>query len=305
MRSVFTPYANWLSILPSSILVGILYLFVCPIHSVGLAQTPQEVVSAVDEYFPDQEGNEWRYRGRMIEGGVVEIAEKQFTNVSTVIGEEVREGITMTVFHDTNPGNQGPSDSYYRRDAAGIRYYGSKPGTTLEKQLVPYQIVRFPIEIPNSFQQLDRKDLDLGLDLDRDGRTERVDVQAVVTVVGKEDITVPLGTFSESIRLEARMTMDVHLTHLQETVRGTDTMTAWFGRGIGLLKYVERQTVPSLRSNEDKVIEVIEELEEVTIKDQMASLGRGKSSAQRVLRDDSLHHELLQIPWPSRLFTYP
>ena len=305
MRSVIIPYANRLSILPASILVGILVLFVCPIHSVGLAQTPQEVVSAVDEYFPDQEGNEWRYRGRMIEGGVVEIAEKQFTNVSTVIGEEVREGMTMTVFHDTNPGDQGPSDSYYRRDAAGIRYYGSKPGTTLEKQLVPYQIVRFPIEIPNSFQQLDRKDLDLGLDLDRDGRTERVDVQAVVTVVGKEDITVPLGTFSESIRLEARMTMDVHLTHLQETVRGTDTMTAWFGRGVGLLKYVERQTVPSLSSNEDKVIELIEELEEVTIKDQMASRGRGKSSAQRVLRDDSLHHELLQIPWPSRLFTYP
>ena len=305
MRSVFTPYANRLSILPPAVLLGILYLFVCSIHSVGLAQTPQEVVSGVDEYFPDQEGNEWRYRGRMIEGGVVQIAEKQFSNVSTVIGQEVLEGIMMTVFHDTNPGNQGPSDSYYRRDAAGIRYYGSKPGTTLEKQLVPYQIVRFPIEIPSTFQQLDRKDMDLGLDLDRDGRTERVDVQAVVTVVGKEDITVPLGTFSDSIRLEAKMTMVVHLTHLQETVRGTDTMTAWFGRGVGLLKYVERQTVPSLRSNEDKVIELIEELEEVTIKDQMASLGRGKSSTQRVLRDDSLHHELLQIPWPSRFLTYP
>jgi len=241
----------------------------------------------------------------MIEGGVVEIKEKQFSNVSTVMGEEVREGITMTVFHDTNPGDQGPSDSYYRRDAAGIRYYGSKPGTTLEKQLVPYQIVRFPIEIPSSFQQLDRKDLDLGLDLDRDGRTERVDVRAEVVIVGKEDVTVPLGTFSDSIRLEARMTMDVHLTHLQQTVRGTDTMTAWFGRGIGLLKYVERQTVPSLASSEDKVIELIEELEEVIIKDQMASRGWSKSPTQRVLRDDSFHHELLQIPWPSRLFTYP
>jgi hypothetical protein len=305
MRSVSRRKVNQLSILTSSILAGILFLFVFPIHSVGLAQTTQEVVSAVDEYFPDQEGNEWRYRGRMIEGGVVEIAEKQFSNVSTVIGEEVREGITMTVFHDTNPGDQGPSDSYYRRDAAGIRYYGSKPGTALEKQLVPYQIVRFPIEIPSSFQQLDRKDLDLGLDLDRDGRTERVDVRAEVSVVGKEDITVPLGTFSDSIRLEARMTMDVHLTHLQQTVRGTDTMTAWFGRGIGLLKYVERQTVPSLGSNEDKVIELIEELEEVIIKDQMTSLGRSKSSAQGVLRDDSFHHELLQIPWPTRLFTYP
>ena len=305
MRSVFTPDSIRLSVFTTSLLTGILILFFSLIHSVGLAQPPQEVVSTVEEYFPDQQGNEWRYRGRMIEGGVVEIVEKEFSNVSTVIGEEVREGMTMTVFHDTNPGDQGPSDSYYRRDAAGIRYYGSKPGTTLEKQLVPYQIIRFPIEIPSSFQQLDRKDLDLGLDLDRDGRTERVDVQATVSVVGKEDITVPLGTFSESIRLEARMTMDVHLTHLQETVRGTDTMTAWFAKGVGLLKYVERQTIPSLASGEDKVIELIEELEEVTIKDQMTSLRGGKPSAQRVLRNDALHHELLQVPWPSRLLPYP
>ena len=64
----------------------------------------------------------------------------------------------------------------------------------------------------------------------------------------------------------------------------------------------ERQTVPSLSSNEDQVIEVIEELEKVTIKGKMASLGRGESSAQRVLGNNPLHHELLQIAWPSRLF---
>ena len=76
------------------------------------------------------------------------------------------------------------------------------------------------------------------MDLDRDGQMERVDIQAKVAIVGKEILTVPFGTFSETIRLEARMTMDVHLSQVKETVRGTDTMTAWFGRGIGLLKYV-------------------------------------------------------------------
>ena len=281
------------------------------ILSMGLAPTHAcadqslHLISNVEEYFPDTNGNEWRYRGRLIEGGMVQIAEKQFSNVSTVIGHEERDGVKMTVFHDTNPGDQGPSDSYYRRDAAGIRYYGSKPGTVLEKQLVPYQIVRFPIEVPSSFQQLDRKGLDLGLDLDRDGQTEQVDVDAVVTVVGQESITVPLGTFPKAIRLEARMKMDVHLSKQKETVRGTDTMTAWFGRGIGLLKYVERQTVPSLRSNEDRVIEVVEELEEAKIQEHMASLGRSKSPTQRVLRDHPFQHELLQIPWSSRLLAYP
>ena len=274
-----------------------------PVQAFG--KTATEVVDDVNTYFPDHKGNEWRYRGRMVEGGMVQIAEKSFSNVSTVMGHESREGVNVTVFHDTNPGDQGPSDSFYRRDAAGIRYYGSKPGTVLEKQLVPYQIVRFPIEVPSSFQQLDRKGLDLGLDLDRDGQTEQVDVRAVVTVSGRESITVPMGTYQEAIRLEARMTMDVHLSQHKKTVRGTDTMTAWFGRGIGLLKYVERQTVPSLQSNNDRVIEVIEELEEAKIQGQTASLRRSKSATQGVLRDHPFDHELLQVPWPTRLLAYP
>ncbi|MCA9454873.1 MAG: hypothetical protein KC584_19925, partial [Nitrospira sp.] len=91
------------------------------------------------EYFPDQLGNEWVYQGTMVEGGMVQIKNEntRFTNVSKVIGTEILEGVKVTVFNDTNPGNQGPSDSYYFRDVAGIRYYGSKPGTTLERQLVP------------------------------------------------------------------------------------------------------------------------------------------------------------------------
>ena len=274
-----------------------------PVQAFG--ETATDIVNDVQTYFPDQKGNEWRYRGRMMEGGMVQIEEKSFSNVSTVMGHEPHEGVNVTVFHDTNPGDQGPSDSYYRRDAAGIRYYGSKPGTVLEKQLVPYQIVRFPIEMPSSFQQLDRKGLDLGLDLDRDGQTEQVDVRAVVTVSGKESVTVPMGTYQEAIRLEARMTMDVHLSQQKKTVRGTDTMTAWFGRGVGLLKYVERQTVPSLQSNNDRVIEVIEELEDAKIHNQTASRRGSKAATQGVLRDHPFHHELLQVPWPSRLLAYP
>ena len=160
----------------------------------------------VHEFFPDQVGNEWVYKGMMIEGGMVQIAEKQtaFTNTSRVKGEEVIEGVKVTVFHDTNPGNQGPSDSYYRRDAAGIRYYGSKPGTTLEKQLIPYQIVRFPFVVPSSFEQLNRKGLNLGVDIDRDGQPEKVDVMAVVSVQGQGSVTVPAGTYPNAIQIEAQ-----------------------------------------------------------------------------------------------------
>lgn len=263
------------------------------------------VVDNVHEYFPDQVGNEWVYRGRMIEGGVVQIAEKdtQFSNVSSVIGEETVDGVKVVVFHDTNPGNQGPSDSYYRRDAAGIRYYGSKPGTTLERQLVPYQIVRFPLEIPSLFEQFNRQELDLGMDIDRDGETEKVDIVAVSSVQKPERVTVPAGTYPNAIRLEAKMTMYVHLSESGKTIRGTDTMIVWFARGVGLLKYIERQTIPSFRSEKERLIEVTEVLEKVTLATDVASLRGRKSSSERVFRGDFLDHELLQVAMPSRLLS--
>ena len=232
------------------------------------------LIQNVQEYFPDQVGNEWVYRGTMIEGGMVRIAEKnvQFTNVSKVMGVDHIDGVKVAVFHDTNPGNQGPSDSYYRRDAAGIRYYGSKPGTTLERQLVPYQIVRFPLEMPSSFEQFNRKGLDLGMDIDRDGESEKVDIRAISSAQVKETVTVPAGTYPESIRLEAKMIMQVHLSESGKTIQGTDTMTVWFARGIGLLKYRERQTIPSSRSENERVVEVTEELEKVTLGTDVAVL---------------------------------
>ena len=267
------------------------------------AESTKFVVDKIHEYFPDHVGNEWVYQGTMIEGGMVHIDDKdtRFTNVSKVTGEEALEGVMVTVFHDTNPGNQGPSDSYYRRDAAGIRYYGSKPGTTLERQLVPYQIVRFPLEVPSSFEQLNRKGLDLGMDVDRDGEKEKVDIVAVVSVQGQETVTVPAGVYHEAIRLEAKMIMNVHLSESGESIQGTDTMTAWFARGVGLLKYIERQTIPSVQSQNERIVEVIEELNKATLASDVALLRGSKTTPQSVFRDDLFHHELLKISASSRL----
>lgn len=267
------------------------------------AESTKFVVDKIHEYFPDHVGNEWVYQGTMIEGGMVHIDDKdtRFTNVSKVTGEEALEGVMVTVFHDTNPGNQGPSDSYYRRDAAGIRYYGSKPGTTLERQLVPYQIVRFPLEVPSSFEQLNRKGLDLGMDVDRDGEKEKVDIVAVVSVQGQETVTVPAGVYHEAIRLEAKMIMNVHLSESGESIQGTDTMTAWFARGVGLLKYIERQTIPSVQSQNERIVEVIEELNKATLASDVALLRGSKATPKSVFRDDLFHHELLKISASSRL----
>ncbi len=225
-------------------------------------------IPRAEEFFPDTVGSRWRYQGRIEESPLQRVSSKQFENVSTVKGAETLKGVAVKVFHDSNPGNHGVSDSYYRRDAAGIVYYGSRPGTPLERQLVPYQIVRFPLIVPSSFQQFDRKGLTLGDDLDGDAQDEKVDVDATVTVAGEEDVTVPAGTYTQAVKVVATMRMHIHLTGLPRTIVGTDTMTAWFVRGIGLVKYVERQDIPPVRSERGLITEITEELEEVRIKPQ-------------------------------------
>lgn len=278
---------------------GLVLLLSCVSSSALFAAEDSKVIAQSADYFPDQIGNEWHYRGEITEGPLQTIGHKLFSNVSSVVGTKTLNGMTVTVFHDTNPGNHGPTDSFYRRDSVGIVYYGSDPGTPFEKQLVPYQIVRFPLKIASSFPQFNRKQLDFGTDLDRDGIDEKADAQGDATVLGEESITVPAGTFKNAVKVEARMHMQIYLSGAKRTTQGTDVMTAWFAKGVGLVKYVERQELSSV-GDRGVVTDIVEELESYEIKPPKASLGRGESSTEGLLADDAGHHELRQVLFTTR-----
>jgi hypothetical protein len=276
----------------------------------GLWTSPTSAEEAITvaqsaDYFPDAIGNRWTYRGHIIEGPLQTVDQKFFTNVSTVTGTRTITGVIVTVFHDTNPGNHGPSDSFYRRDVVGIVYYGSEPGTPLEKQITPYQIVRFPMKIPSSFQQFDRKGLDFGVDMDRDGTDETVDVRGWTSLVGRETIVVPAGTFHDTIKVEARMTMQIHLSGGHRTAQGIDVMTAWFAKGVGLVKYTERQELSAIKEDRGLVTEITEELEDYDVKPSQDSLSRLESPSESILADGPYDHELRQVVLAASLRAHP
>ena len=281
-----------------AVIAATVLLFTCATGSTPFAADDTSIIAQSADYFPDQIGNTWRYRGQITEGPLQTIEHKFFSNVSSVTGTKVIKGMTVTVFHDVNPGNHGPMDSFYRRDSVGIVYYGSEPGTPFEKQLVPYQIVRFPMKLSSSFPQFNRKDLEFGTDLDRDGVNEKADAQGDARVLGHESVTVPAGTFKDAVKLEAHMQMQIHLSGVKKTAMGTDVMTAWFAKGVGLVKYIERQELSQM---EDRgvVTDIVEELESYEIKPPMTSLGRREPSSESLLADDAGDHELSQILFPS------
>jgi hypothetical protein len=66
--------------------------------------------------------------------------------------------------------------------------------------------------------------------------------------------------------------MKIHLSGSHRTVSGIDVMTAWFAKGIGLVKYVERQELSAVKEDRGVVTEITEELEEHDIKPLKASL---------------------------------
>ena len=140
--------------------------------------------------------------------------------------------------------------------------------------------------------------------MDRDGVNEKVDAQGTSTVAGLETVTVQAGTFKDAVKVEAYMRMRIQLSGTRRTVTGTDVMTAWFAKGVGLVKYVERQELSPL---EDRgvITEITEELDSYEIKPTKASLGRSETPAEGLLADHSGDHELHEVVFASRLRTNP
>jgi hypothetical protein len=223
-------------------------------------------VQNTEEFFPDGIGSMWRYSGRTHTEAIERIAEIIFKNEVTTVGTTNMHGHTVKIFRETNQGNKGPTDGFFRRDETGIVYYGSLPTTPFERELVPYRVLNFPLVLESSFQQLNKTNVDMQTDLDGDGQSEHGDVTANARIVGYEPVTVGAGTFAEALRIDAVMTISIRLSKSRQLAISRDKITSLFVRGIGLIKYVETIEAPPLLETRGEVTYLSEELESYTLK---------------------------------------
>ena len=262
--------ANLQSVSARYVIPAAVLLAVCLLPGPGLdaaATNPlAREIQKTEEYFPDEIGSVWRYKGRSRTDAVERVSEVVFANEVSAIGTTNIKGETVKIFRETNQGNKGPADGFFRRDKAGITYYGSLPTTPFEQQLIPYQVLVFPLVMEGTFRQLERKDVDMKADLDGDGRHEHADVVADVRVSAHTPVTVPAGTFSDAIQIDASMTIVITLTKSGRVITSRDRITSWFVRGIGLVKYVEEVESPPVMETRGEVTHVSEELESYTLK---------------------------------------
>ena len=111
---------------------------------------------------------------------------------------------------------------------------------------------------------------------------------------------MPIGTYEKAIRMEAHMNLLVHLSGDGTRISGFDTMTLWLVKGVGLVKYIERQMVPMVGAGKDRLIEITEELEEASLQGGTVRLSRRKPATHGVLARQPLNHELFQIAFSLR-----
>jgi hypothetical protein len=250
--------------------VGVMTVLACApagggYDAIGSSPTVREVQNT-EEFFPDEIGSVWRYSGRTRAETIEQIADVTFVNEVSAIGTSNIKGETVKIFRETNQGNKGPTDGYFRREKTGITYFGSQPTTPFEQQLIPYRVLVFPLTLDGRLRQLDKKNVDMQADLDGDGQNERADVVADMWVVGYSSVSVGAGSFENALQIEATMTITMTLSKDHRVVVSRDKITSWFVRGVGLVKYVEVIEALPTSETRSELTHVSEELESYSLK---------------------------------------
>ena len=191
----------------------------------------------VGNYVPLAQNNTWSFQGTDTTTGQQPIS---YSNTATITGTKPVGKVETTVLNQTNPLNEGtPEENYYTKDDRGLTFHGNNDSTdVVTPQLVPHLTLRFPFGTGSTFEEINKKGLNFGQDLDGDGTNEKADVVSIVTVKGFEIVLVPAGTFSNCAKVETQTTVTVIASSngAKESVQATQTM--WFAPGVGPVKLV-------------------------------------------------------------------
>ena len=203
------------------------------LSAAGSGQT-NEGAGDIGNYVPLAQGSTWLFKGTDPTTPI------PYSNTATISGTKSIGGVLSTVLSETNPLNEGaPEESYYTKDGRGLTFHGNNDSTDVfTPQLVPYLTLRFPFWTGSTFEEINKKELNLGQDRDLDGINEKADLVSIMTVKGFENVTVPAKTFSNCAKVETRITVTVIASSNGARVTEEATQTMWFAPGVGPVKLV-------------------------------------------------------------------
>ena len=198
----------------------------------------------IGNFFPLNQGNIWKFQGAKTETGQ---PTTHYTTTNLVDGVKPVGGVNTLIIKEDNPENSGiPEEDYFSKGSREISKLGTNDTSdVLTPQLVPYPVIRFPLQPGSTFQQVHKKGVNVG-DLEGDGKNDIADVTSQVTVVGFEAISVPAGAFPSALRVESVTTATVRLSFDGSQGTISQKSTAWYASGIGPVRQMNVTQGPAL-----------------------------------------------------------
>lgn len=189
----------------------------------------------VGNHFPLSQNSFWDYAGTQSGTGQSPVT---YTNRRTISGTRIIGTTTTVVARETNGLNTGSSsEDYFVKSNSALTNWGNNdPSDVLTPQVVPYPEVRFPVYPGAITSSFDRPGITFPQDLDGDGNNETASLKQVVRVVGYENVTVPVGTYTNTLRIEATINTVVTISSTGESFTLTEVQTVWAASGIGAVR---------------------------------------------------------------------
>lgn len=189
----------------------------------------------IGNYFPLTQGNTWQFQGTHSETGQ---PTTQYSNTMTVNGAKLVGTVTTTILTESNPLNSGVAEEvYYLKDSRGIWNYGNNDSSdSLSHNFIPFRELLFPLNLGVTSEIVNKKGVNFGQDLDRDGKNETADVLSQITVEAFETVTVPKGTFANAAKVVQKTTITVFPSTGLKSITGIGTQTVWFAADLGPVK---------------------------------------------------------------------
>lgn len=264
----------------------------------GGGSTPPQMTGIPETYYPVLTGTDWVYDVNAV---APDSSVSAYINEMQITGTQLVAGADAWVFRESNPSGDGVAvDSYYAKDARAFVYLGDNSSASWVNSIIDQvDFMRFD----GTFSQtplLDRKNVDIGTDLDGDGKHEHVDVKVTGVVEGYETLVLGAGSFSNAARIRYDIVGTLTLS-AGGSVPVTETVHEWRADGIGAIRQLVKATVGTQTSTETS------DLRAVSVngvkggvfppRDLLGGLANGDSDATRpggpALSSDGTHYLLV------------
>lgn len=192
----------------------------------------------VGHYAPYADGNRWLYESEE-EGTLDNSLTGALVDASAATLPNGREGLELRTLDLTSLLTVGLSFLEKRPDALYEVFPPLRrpiPGIDALPQL------RFPLRAGDRYTAYRYDNIDSGVDHDDDGINETLSRRLDIEVTGVESVTVPAGTFPETLKVVATRTVN-HRFASGFTWSDVEEVTRWYAPAVGV---VQSRTVPRL-----------------------------------------------------------